>query len=274
LHLIEYTPLVRRLALSLLAVLLLGGMLGTHRQLRDERARFPRDQDVLYLPPAQHLGPMSLGYREALADLIWIRAVIFAGDRVGATNYGWIMEYLEAIYSLAPGFRRPYAWGGVAFIYTGENIDRAMVDRALALYDRALVYFPEDHELLFAAGMLLTRDVQSVPGYSEAERAVAMDKGAAHIRKAAAFGAPPLVRELATTLVSEGAADQLAIQFLETQLLQTEDEGHRRLLRQKLEALLGESGLESLEHMREAFEAERQAERPYAPSDLYILIRE
>ena len=255
-------------------ILLLAGMIGSHRQLSSARASFPLDQDVLYLPPAQHLGLMSLGYREALADLIWIRAVIFAGDRAGASNHEWIMEYLEAIYSLAPGFRRPYAWGGVAFIYTGDNIDRAMVDRALALYDRALTYFPEDHELLFAAGMLLTRDVQSLPGYTQAEREAAMAKGAAHIRKAAAFGAPPLVRELAATLVSEGGADQLAIQFLETQLLQTEDENHRRLLRQKLEATIGEAGLASLEHMREQFEAERKAERPYVPPDLYILIRE
>lgn len=265
---------MRRLALSLVPVLLLAAMIGTHRHLERERASFPRDQDVLYLPPAQHLAPMSLGYREALADLIWIRAVVFAGDRAGATNHEWIMEYLEAIYLLAPAFRRPYAWGGVAFIYTGDHIDRAMVDRALALYDRALEHFPEDHELLFAAGMLLTRDVQSLPGYTEAERAAAMEEGAAYIRKAAAFGAPPLVRELAATLVSEGGADQLAIQFLETQLLQTEDENHRRLLRQKLEVAIGEAGLESLEQMRETFEEERKAERPYVPPDLYILIRD
>jgi hypothetical protein len=264
---------VRRLALSLLPVLLLGAMVGTHRQLQEQRDGFPRDQDVLYLPPARHLGLMSLGYREALADLIWIRAVIFAGDRAGALNHDWIMEYLEAIYSLAPGFRRPYAWGGVAFIYTGTNIDRAMVDRAIALYHRALEHFPEDHELLFAAGMLLTRDVQELPGYTQAERDAAMAEGAAYIRKAAAFGAPPLVRELAATLVSEGGAGQLEIQFLETQLLQTEDEDHRRLLRQKLEAAIGEAGLESLEEMRTEFERERKAERPYVPPDLYILIR-
>jgi hypothetical protein len=149
-----------------------------------------------------------------------------------------------------------------------------MVDRAIALYERALMYFPEDHELLFAAGMLLTRDVQSLPGYTEAERAAAMDKGAAHIRKAAAFGAPPMVRELAATLVTDGGTDQLAIQFLETQLLQAEDENHRRLLQQKLELAVGESKLESLVHMRESFEKERQAERPYMAPDLYILIRE
>lgn len=264
---------MQKLALALLPVTLAASMVGSHHQLTERRAAFPRDQDVLYLPPAQHLGPMSLGFREALADLIWIRAVIFAGERIGATNYAWIMEYLEAIYTLAPEFRRPYAWGGVAFIYSGESIDRSMIDRALKLYERALEHFPEDHELLFAAGMLLTRDVQSIPGYSDDERRAAMDEGAAMIRKAAAFGAPPLVRELAATLVSEGGADQLAIQFLETQLLQAEDEAHRRLLQQKLEAAIGEAGVESLERMREAFIEEHRRERAYLPPDLYILIR-
>ncbi|KIG12429.1 hypothetical protein DB30_01464 [Enhygromyxa salina] len=264
---------MRRLALVLLPGFL-AAMLLTHTKVKERRDEFPPDQDLLYLPPAQHLAPMSLGYREALGDLIWIRTVIFAGDRVGATNYKWIMEYLEAIYSLSPQFRRPYAWGGVAFIYSGDQIDRAMVDRAIALYDRGLAHFPEDHELLFAAGMLLTRDVQTVPGYTSEEKAAAMERGASLIRKAAAFGAPPLVRELAATLVSEGGADQLAIAFLESQLLQAEDPDHRRLLEQKLQATIGEAGLESIERLRTSFEAERKAKRPYLPPDLYVLIRE
>lgn len=264
---------MRKSVLALLPVLL-AAMVWSHRGVKRARDEFPRDQDVLYLPPAQHLGPMSLGYREALADLIWIRAVIFTGDRFGATNHSWIMEYLEAIYSLAPQFRRPYAWGGVVFIYSGEAIDRAMVDRAIALYTRGLERFPEDHELLFAAGMLLTRDVQTTPGYTEVERIEAMTEGVTLIRKAAAFGAPPLVRELAATLVSEGGADQLAIQFLENQLLQAEDEGLRRLLRQKLEAAVGEAGSESIERLRREFEEEHKAAAGYVPADLYVLIRE
>ena len=264
---------MQRLALPALLAGLTATMVLAHGDVHDRRAGFPQDADVLYLPPPQHLERMSLGYREALADLIWIRAVIFAGERSGATNYGWIMEYLEAIYTLAPQFRKPYAWGGVAFIYSGENIDRNMVDRAIELYRRGVAHFPEDHELLFALGMLLTRDVQSVPGYDQVEREQAMDEGAALIRKAAAFGAPPLVRQLAATLISEGGADQLAVQFLESQLLQAEDEDHRRLLRRKLEAIVGESGFESIERLRQEFEAERMANYPYVPPDLYALIR-
>ncbi|NVB42254.1 hypothetical protein G6O69_30805 [Pseudenhygromyxa sp. WMMC2535] len=265
---------MRRILLALLFVTLTGLTALSHGFVRLDRDAFPRDADVYYLPPPQHLEAMSLGYREALADLIWIRAVIFTGERTGATNYAWIIEYLEAIYSLAPRFRKPYAWGGVVFIYSGEAINYEMVDRAVTLYRRGVEAFPEDHELLFALGMLLTRDVQTTPGYDEAEREQAMEEGVALIRKSAAFGAPPLVRQLAATLVSEGGADQLNIQFLEQQLLQAEDEDHRRLLKIKLQALIGEAGFEAIEKTRAQFEATHRAEYPYIPPDLFALIEE
>lgn len=266
---------VSKLAVGGLIVALAGASVATHRQVHAKRADFPRDADVLYLPPAKHLGPMSLGYREALADLIWIRAVIFTGDTRGAGMHDWILTYLEAIYTLAPTFQKPYAWGGVAFIYTGTaSVDRDMVDRSMEVYRRGLAYFPEDHELLFALGMLLTRDVQTVPGYDEVERELAMEEGTMLIRKAAAFGASPLVRQLAATLITEGGTDQLAIQFLEAQLLQAQDEDHRRLLQQKLEAAIGEAGFESIDKLRAEFSADHQKAFPYLPADVYALIRE
>ncbi len=267
------TAAIQKLILALVLPTFATLMVVTHSEVHAKRAEFPRDADVLYLPPPRHLQTMSVGYREALADLVWIRAVIFAGDREGATNHEWIIQYLEAIYTLAPQFRRPYAWGGVAFIYSGENIDKDMVDRAIALYRRGITHFPEDHELLFALGMLLTRDVQSIPGYDEAERELAMEEGITLIRRAAAFGASPLVRELAATLVSEGG-DQLAISFLEAQLLQTKDEGHRRLLKRKLEQLVGEAGFDSVDRLRSEFADRHVDAYPYLPPDLFVLIEE
>ena len=56
--------------------------------------------------------------------------------------------------------------------------------------------------------------------------------------------------------------------------MQAQDEKHRRLLRYKLETLLGETGFESLERLRAEFEADHQAKAPYVSPDLYVLIRE
>lgn len=263
-----------RKALFALAVAgLVALTLGSHASLREDRAEFPRDEDLLYLPPPHHLEVMSLGYREAMADLVWVRAVVFAGDKEGGSNWAWIMKYLEAIFELSPHFRRPYAWGGVAFVYTGSNIDREMIDRAIELYRRGLTAYPEDHEMLFALGMLLTRDVQTIEGYDAEERAAAKAEGAELIRKAAAFGAPPLVRQYAATLVDEFASDQLAIQFLETQLLEADNEAFRRLLLRKLERLTGRQRIEAIETLRNRFRADRDAAYPYLPEPLFAVIR-
>ncbi len=246
----------------------------SHSSLHERRSQVPDDSDVLYLPPSGQLRSMSLGYNEVLGDLIWIRAVIFAGNTLGGQNFVWIERYLEAIFELAPSFRRPYSWGGVTTVYSGLTPTRESTARAIALYRRGLSHFPEDHEMLFALGMLLTRDVGSVPGFTSEEIEAGGREGASLIRKAASFGAPPLVRQLAATLVADDASDQLAIQFLETQLLLTQDNNYRRMLRAKLEALAGSANLKSVQRIRSTFKNEHAEHYPYISNDLYALIRD
>lgn len=266
-------PLYRRLVACLAAAGALGVGLVAHADLEVKRGSFPEEEDLLYLPPPQQLKYMSLGYKEALADLIWIRAVIFTGERAGGQNYAWILKYLEAIFELAPQFRRPYAWGGVTLMYTGEAVDKDMLDRATELYRQGLERHPDDHEMLFALGMILARDVQSTEGYSEQDRLGAKAEGADLLRRAAAAGAPPLVRQLAATMVDDFATDALAIQFLETQLLSAEDEDYRRMLETKLDALVGREAGAGLRELKSAFDAERMLRKPYMPDTDYAVMR-
>lgn len=244
-----------------------------HTQLQDLRKAGPSGSELLYLPTPERLHLVSLGYREALADLIWIRAVVFAGSREQAARLSWLRRYLAAISHLSPRFARPYHWGGVVSIYSGKAVDEEMVRSAIDLYEAGIAQFPEDHEMLFALGMLLTRDVQSTSGFSGDEREAARTRGRALIRRAAAFGAPPIVRQLAASLVDEDGTDQLAAQFLETQLLQADDPGLRRLLRKKLAALTSDDHVESLNKLRTEFAAEHKETYPYLTREVYALIR-
>lgn len=246
-----------------------------HHRLVDAREAFPPELDISYVPPAHTLGPMSLGYREALADLLWMRALIFTGSRMGGHDRAAIGRYVDAITALAPRFLHPYTWGGVTFIYSGtSHIDRAMVDDAIAIYRRGLHEFPESHALLYPLGMLLLHQVMSTPGYTEEERAQLRIEGAELIRQAAAYGADPLVRQYAATLIRDHADDQLARQFLESQLATVEDEGYRLLLLKKLRELGGSTDVAALERTREAFRAEHEAALPYVPDGLYAVIRD
>jgi hypothetical protein len=245
-----------------------------HEDVAARRDAFPPEVDISYVPPAAQLRWMSLGYREALADLLWVRALVFSGANLGSTDIVATDRYVEAITGLSPRFARVYTWGGITAVYAGTGkITRDQVERAIRIYRRGLEEFPEDHEILYPFGMLLTHQVSSTEGYTEEEKAALAEEGVEMIRLAAAFGADPLVRRYAATLVSERAGDQLAIQFLESQLAQTEDEKHRRLLRLKLSQLAGHDTVEAIERTREEFFAELKEHAPYVPDTLWAVIR-
>lgn len=258
---------------ALLLVVLVGLCASVHGRVDERRAQIPAAEDLMVLPPPGYLRPMSVGYREALADLVWIRALIFAGENLGSSQGALVERYVEGITTLAPRFVRPYVWGGITSIYGGSAaVDRAMVERSIAIYSRGLDQFPDNHELLYARGMLRTHQVGSTPGYSEQERAESFARGVADIRRAAAHGADPLVRRYAATLVADGATDRLAITFLESQLAQTDDEDHRRLLRRKLGELSGRESVARIEAIRDRFEGRRTAAAPYVPDALWAVI--
>lgn len=260
-------------------ILLLGALVGlaglAHGRIDARRAELPPEDDVSVLPTPAVLERMSLGYREALADLLWVRALVLAGERLGHTDAELVERHVEAITTLAPRFHRPYLWGGITVVYGGEGrIDRELVERAIRIYRAGLRRFPESHELLYALGMLLLHQVGSTPGYTDQERHTLAAEGVDLVRKAAAHGADPLVRRYAATIITEHATDELAIQFLESQLGQTDDEEHRRLLRRKLGNLAGREAVDRIERIRDTFVTEQRRLAPYVPDALYALIRE
>ncbi|MEX1369493.1 MAG: hypothetical protein AB1Z98_40575 [Nannocystaceae bacterium] len=261
------------LGLGLAGLMALTGLV--HGRVDARRAALPDEQELMVLPPPGYLVPMSLGYREALADLVWVRALVFAGERLGQTDGVLVERYVEGVTTLSPRFHRAYLWGGITAIYGGAGtIDRDAVERASAIYDAGLTQFPESHELLYARGMLLTQQVSSIPGYTQAEKDARYAEGVELVRRAAAYGADPLVRRYAATLIAEHGTEQLAIQFLESQLGQTDDEDHRRLLRRKLGTLVGREAVARIERVRERFVQEQEQSAPYAPDSLWAVIRE
>lgn len=246
-----------------------------HGRVLARQADAPKDVDVLYVPPPAYLKAMSLGYVEALADLIWIRALVFSGEHLGGEQLSAVMRYFDGIVALAPRFPRAYLWAGITTVYGGAaRIDRPMVDAAIDVYRRGVAQYPERHDLLYSFGMLLITQVPSTPGYSRAEIDAFRDEGIDLVRRAAAFGADPLVRQYAATLVAEHGTGELAIQFLESQLAQAEDEDHRRMLQKKLAQLAGEDTTRNVEATRKAFMAEHAARAIYVPEALYAVIRD
>ena len=67
----------------LAACIIAAGYLG--RELRlvvfDQRQSSLKHEELYYLPPSEWLPVISLGFRAALADLIWCRSLVYFGVR-------------------------------------------------------------------------------------------------------------------------------------------------------------------------------------------------
>lgn len=198
-------------------------------------SRPPPKADVFLLPP-KDLKHFTFGYRENIADMMWIRVIqdfdycentkkrkllTEAGPLVNAVcTKGWVYQMLDTITELAPKFRIPYIAGGLL-------LDAAVNDKegAGAIYEKGLAEFPHDWGLQYHAAYYFL-DVKKDPA-----------RAAALLVEAGKNGAPAWVISLAGRLYSKVGQALLAKSVLEEFLSKKLDERWERRIRERLEAV-------------------------------------
>ena len=232
-----------------------------------------RYEDVYYLPPPAWLRLFSLGYREALADLIWMKALIYFGEELyhrGEVKN--LYAYTDAILALDEHFVAVYHWVASCALYrTGEiTVDDAR--RAIAYLERGVRLFPDDGTLAWDLGA--TYRFELVPLLIDREaRDEARRRGVEHLQTAALRGAGPpwLVFTNATQLEKLGQTEQ-AIHHLEEAYQSIFDPQLRQDIESRLRALRSTAHAEALRHAVVDFEQERQKHFPYLSGILYWLV--
>lgn len=230
---------------------------------------------LVYLPGPDTMERWSFGYREALADLIFIRGNLVTAVLKQRDEHQWISRYFEVLHRLDPRFRGIYRWAAVASIYSGLRVvERDFVEMSQHVYDLALEQYPTDHEFLWYGGMVEFSEVSEVHGYTAEEVAAAKLKGAERIRRAASSGASPLVRRLAITLGRDanGAALDLERAYLRSQILTSADEEFQEYAKKRLLELSGAAEADRLEQLREDFVRRHAQNFPYVPPPTYVMV--
>ena len=257
--------------LAALGTTLVALLLWTHAELEYRRATLPPEADLLYLPRTEVLRSISLGHTELVADLVWVRAVVYAGEEMG--HHGrmrWLDRYLETIVSLDGDFKRPYKWAGVITMYNGRVITNPMVrdsNHYLELGERT---FPDDWEFPFMLGCNYLHELKTE---DPAQKQEWKRQGAEYIRRAALLrGGPPWLPLLAATLYSQQGQEDVAIRHLEEIYASTEDPKVKEEVRNRLLSLKASSDARHIEETRAELERGRKAWAPYAPTDLYIMV--
>ena len=235
--------------------------------------RTQRYEDVYYLPPPAWLHVFSLGHKEALADVIWLRSLIYFGDELlhrGAVQH--LYQYTDAMLSLDPYFKKVYQWISTCALYRTGKVTATDARRAIAYLERGVRLFPDDGDLAWTLGADYLYELPPLLD-SQQERTEARRRALEHLKVAALRGAGPpwLALSTATELEKLGQREQ-EIAHLQEVYDEISDPTVKKGVELRLARLRSASFAEALRRTYEDLEAARQRDFPYLDRELYLLV--
>lgn len=232
-----------------------------------------RYEDLYYVPPPAWLKVFALGHDEALADLLWVRALVYFGDEL--TERGQVrhaLKYADAIVTLDPDFKRVYRWAGVAGMYKPVDVTPEEIRAAVEFLERGAERFPDDGELAFDLGAsYLFELAPRLEDPAEKERARRL--GVEYLQSAARLGGGPdwLVFTNMGQLMRLGETERAIAHLVEMYSI-VQDEATRRQIAVELESLRRRADAEGLEEAWRDLDERRLRELPYTDRGLFMLL--
>jgi hypothetical protein len=211
---------------------LLVGASGLLQILDHERNSVARAEQLAYLPKGEYLKLAVLGYRQIVADLIWLQAVQHIGaKRDTQLGYTWTYHAVDVLTDLDPTFVPPYQATG---LFLGVLVGRQ--EEGLAILDKGIRRNPSSWQLPFLAGY--------VSYYELCDPVV----GGKYLRLAAGIpGSPSYLPQLAARMTVESGDPTAALEFLDRFSRNVTDERVREALIQRMKETLQEKHLSFLE---------------------------
>ncbi|HWP05880.1 MAG TPA: hypothetical protein VNN72_09070 [Polyangiaceae bacterium] len=224
-----------------------------------------RDKTDTYgLPSPDQVVVASLGYRSALADLLFAHVLVWHGIHFSEKRrLEYAAEYLDTITALDPGFREPYYFGDTLIAVQPVKPRHGDYVNARRLLEKGLRERPGDTELWLSAGQFIA--YVAAPWLDDPKEQAEWRLAGARIlaRACELVGANeniPYNCIAAAGLFNKAGEREANIEFLERVLAVSDDEEIRAQAYGYLERALGERAQETLkqrgERLREAWKAD------------------
>jgi len=197
----------------------------------------------------------AFGFRNVLADVVWLQAVQVAGNRkLTPTEYDRLYVLLNVEADLDPKFEMPYLLGGLVL---GESPQHGR--EALRVFERGKVTHPADWRFPFYMGFTHYFSLGD-----------ALAGGGAMAEAARLPGSPAYLPGLASRMLTEAREPEAALALLETITRQENDPVRRSVLERRIREVAVERDLLALERAVERY----REKMGVAPGDLSALVRE
>ncbi len=224
-----------------------------------------------YAPSPEGAPLVSLGFREAAADLLWIRLTGYFGSP-DSTSDG-IAALTEAITALDPKYHRAYEYGARAITIASYGVDQRSFLRALTVLEHGIAEFPDDWKLPYLAGQIYTQDLvtdDAKQRHDWDERGTLLTESA--IRKP---GAPAEAATWVAFMQTKLGQRERAVKNLRELLLVTRDDRARKDMIEKLATLEDSDSSEIASEVfeqRKRFDSAWKRDRPTISPTMYILL--
>ncbi|MDI3467539.1 MAG: hypothetical protein OJF50_006360 [Nitrospira sp.] len=248
------SPAKRITAQVIWGVALLVGASGLLQALDHERNAVARAEQLAYLPKGEYLKLAVLGYRQVVADLIWLQAVQHIGaKRDTQLGYTWTYHAVDVLTDLDPTFVPPYQATG---LFLGVLVGRH--EEGVAILNKGIRHNPTSWQLPFLAGY--------ISYYERCDPAA----GGEFFRMAARVpGAPAYLPQLAARMTVESGDPSAALEFLDRFSRSVTDERVREALFRRMKEVVQEQDLRLLEESISRYRT-RYGQAPAKLEDLML----
>jgi hypothetical protein len=251
------------LGLSFCAVILYARLALQERQAVDTT----RIQEVLLVPPANVLKVVDLGYHSLVADLLFIRANLYYGQKILADQeMPFLQDFIDTLLQMDPDFTKAYFWGAMVTTYYRRQISEVpqeLIARANRILELGMNRFPDDYRFPFRIAFNLYYE------RGDADASLPYFERAASLPKA-----PSWIKEKLVDLYTRAGSRELARETLTNLIAEESDKNLSRALRERMEYLMENRERTALLESKKSLTKEWEKSYPYLPFELYLWIRE
>lgn len=178
--------------------------------------------DNLYLPSGKFMGQISLGYKQIVADMVWLSAVqYYGGYRKDYHDLAYFEGLIRLVTDLDPHFIFPYTFGALVL-----SQDMSSFDRGIEILKKGMGHNPTSWQLPFEIGFLSYIDARDP------------DTAARYFDLASRLpGAPERAKRFAAFVYSQAGHHETSIRMWEEVAESTEEPYLRELALRYLERL-------------------------------------
>lgn len=231
--------------------------------------------DVYTLPSPEQTVALSLGYRSALADLIYAHVLVSYGLHFQEKRrFEYVGNYLDTVNALDPQFETPYRFADTLLTLQPKPSSYKDYKRARRILERGMKELPYDAKLWTSAGQFLA--YLAPPYVPEKDRTEWRRAGARALGRACELAGDnenvPYHCIAAASLLSRAGARQATIQFLQRVLAVSDDEHIRKLALGYLKHAVGEQVQEREMHRIKRFRKVWHADLGFASKDTMLVL--